>query len=85
MPALRKRDEQRPLLVMFLIASIAIAGFYGAALGAGRTTNLAIAEYWRWWVVHLWVEGVFEVFATDRKSTRLNSSHGKLSRMPSSA
>src|SRR3546814_14451539 len=21
-------------------------------------------EYWRWWVVHLWVEGMFEVFAT---------------------
>src|SRR3546814_18433175 len=21
-------------------------------------------EYWRWWVVHLWVEGIFEVFAT---------------------
>jgi nitric oxide reductase large subunit len=20
--------------------------------------------YWRWWVVHLWVEGFFEVFAT---------------------
>jgi len=30
----------------------------------GRQTNLAIAEYWRWWVVHLWVEGFFEVFAT---------------------
>ena len=30
----------------------------------GRNTNLAIAEYWRWWVVHLWVEGFFEVFAT---------------------
>ncbi|KAJ3075181.1 hypothetical protein HK102_005667 [Quaeritorhiza haematococci] len=29
-----------------------------------RHTNLAIAEYWRWWVVHLWVEGFFEVFAT---------------------
>ena len=64
MPALKKRDEQRPLLMMFLIASMAIAGFYGAALGAGRTTNLAVAEYWRWWVVHLWVEGFFEVFAT---------------------
>jgi hypothetical protein len=25
---------------------------------------LAIAEYWRWWVVHLGVEGFFEVFAT---------------------
>ena len=29
-----------------------------------RQTHLAIAEYWRWWVVHLWVEGFFEVFAT---------------------
>jgi nitric oxide reductase subunit B len=29
----------------------------------GRHTNLAIAEYWRWWVVHLWVEAFFEVFA----------------------
>jgi len=23
-----------------------------------------VVEYWRWWVVHLWVEGFFEVFAT---------------------
>jgi nitric oxide reductase subunit B len=22
-----------------------------------------MVEYWRWWVVHLWVEGFFEVFA----------------------
>jgi nitric oxide reductase subunit B len=63
-PALRRRDAQRPLLVMLLISTIAIGGFYFAALGAGQHTNLAIAEYWRWWVVHLWVEGFFEVFAT---------------------
>jgi nitric oxide reductase subunit B len=63
-PALKRKDEQRPLLVMLLISTIAIGGFYIAALGAGRHTNLAIAEYWRWWVVHLWVEGFFEVFAT---------------------
>jgi nitric oxide reductase subunit B len=63
-PALRRKDEQRPILTLFLISSAAIAGFYGAALGYGRTTNLAVAEYWRWWVVHLWVEGFFEVFAT---------------------
>ncbi len=37
--------------------------FYGAALARGHT-HLAIVEYWRWWVVHLWVEGFFEVFAT---------------------
>jgi len=23
-----------------------------------------VVEYWRWWVIHLWVEGFFEVFAT---------------------
>jgi nitric oxide reductase subunit B len=63
-PALRQPGEQRPLLVLFLISTIAIAVFYIAALGYGRRTNLAVAEYWRWWVVHLWVEGFFEVFAT---------------------
>jgi nitric oxide reductase subunit B len=64
MPALRRRDEQRPLLFMFVLSSGAIAAFYFAAFGYGKHTNLAIAEYWRWWVVHLWVEGFFEVFAT---------------------
>ena len=64
LPALRRDDEQRPILTLFLISSVAIAGFYGAALGAGRHTSLSMAEYWRWWVVHLWVEGFFEVFAT---------------------
>ena len=63
-PALVRRDEQRGVLSLFLVSAVAIAGFYGAALGYGRHTNLAVAEYWRWWVVHLWVEGFFEVFAT---------------------
>jgi nitric oxide reductase subunit B len=64
LPALRKKDEQKPVLTLFLISSVAIASFYAAALMYGKHTNLAIAEYWRWWVVHLWVEGFFEVFAT---------------------
>jgi nitric oxide reductase subunit B len=64
LPALRQKDENKHLLTMFLISSVAIAAFYGAGLMWGRQTNLAIAEYWRWWVVHLWVEGFFEVFAT---------------------
>lgn len=63
-PAFRNQKENRHLLAMFVIASAAIALFYGAGLMWGRQTNLAIAEYWRWWVVHLWVEGFFEVFAT---------------------
>jgi len=64
MPALKAKSENRSLLTMFLISSIAIAAFYGAGLMWGRQTHLAVAEYWRWWVVHLWVEGFFEVFAT---------------------
>jgi len=63
-PALTKPSENRQLLIMLVIASVAIAGFYGAGLMWGRQTHLSIAEYWRWWVVHLWVEGFFEVFAT---------------------
>jgi nitric oxide reductase subunit B len=63
-PAFRRKDEQRPILTLFLISSAAIALFYSAALMVGKHTNLAIAEYWRWWVVHLWVEGFFEVYAT---------------------
>ena len=63
-PALARPGENRSLLGLFLISTAAIALFYGAGLMWGRQTNLAIAEYWRWWVVHLWVEGFFEVFAT---------------------
>ena len=63
-PVLRKKTSERNLLLMFLVSSAAIALFYAAGLMWGRQTNLAIAEYWRWWVVHLWVEGFFEVFAT---------------------
>jgi nitric oxide reductase subunit B len=62
-PVIRQRNESRNLLILFLISTIAIAAFYGAGLMWGRQTNLAVAEYWRWWVVHLWVEGFFEVFA----------------------
>ena len=29
----------------------------------GANTHISIADYWRWYVVHLWVEGMFEFFA----------------------
>ncbi|WP_240322777.1 nitric-oxide reductase large subunit [Austwickia chelonae] len=56
--------NQRSLVIMLLVSCFAIASFYGAAFGMQRSSHLSIAEYWRWWVVHLWVEGFFEVFAT---------------------
>jgi len=63
-PALMRKSEDRSLLSLFLISSIAIPLFYAAGLMYGQRSNLVTAEYWRWWVVHLWVEGFFEVFAT---------------------
>lgn len=62
-PAIKKRDENKHLLILFLIASIAIPVFYVPGLMWGAESHLSIVTYWRWWVVHLWVEGFFEVFA----------------------
>ncbi len=63
-PAFRQPQTNNHLLGLFLLASAAIPLFYLPGLVWQRQTHLAIAEYWRWWVVHLWVEGFFEVFAT---------------------
>lgn len=63
-PALRKQGEQKQLVALLAVSTGAIALFYGAGLTWGRHTHLSMVEYWRWWVVHLWVEGFFEVFAT---------------------
>jgi nitric oxide reductase subunit B len=64
LPALRRTGEQKQLVTLLAVASTAIALFYGAGLTWGRHSHLSMVEYWRWWVVHLWVEGFFEVFAT---------------------
>jgi nitric oxide reductase subunit B len=63
-PALQKAGEQKQLVALLAVATGAIALFYGAGLAWGRHSHLSIVEYWRCWVVHLWVEGFFEVFAT---------------------
>ncbi|MEG3144724.1 nitric-oxide reductase large subunit [Sphingomonas sp. RT2P30] len=62
-PVLR-REGSKSLIYLVLVSALAIALLYGAGLMWGQHTNIAVMEYWRWWVVHLWVEGIFEVFAT---------------------
>lgn len=64
LPAFKKSTDDRHLLAMFLMAATAIPLFYIPGLLWGQQSHLAMAEYWRWWIVHLWVEGFFEVFAT---------------------
>jgi nitric oxide reductase subunit B len=63
-PALSRRDDLRTLVLMFAGATSAVGLMYGAGFFFSARTNLTVMEYWRWWVVHLWVEGFFEVFAT---------------------
>jgi nitric oxide reductase subunit B len=62
-PVLQEKGS-RSLIYLVLVSAFAIGLLYGAGLMWGQHTHLAIMEYWRWWVVHLWVEGIFEVFAT---------------------
>ncbi len=63
-PALVKEKNPTGLSHFFLYSAITIPLFYSVGLMYTNHTPLSIAEYWRWWVVHLWVEGFFEVFAT---------------------
>src|SRR5680860_217594 len=63
-PTLRADTESRSLVALLFLSTVAIGLFYGAALVWGEHTHLSAVEYWRWWLVHLWVEGFFEVFAT---------------------
>jgi nitric oxide reductase subunit B len=62
-PALRRKDEMSSIVGLLFLSTVAIGLFYGAGLMWGEHTSLSMVEYWRWWVVHLWVEGFFEVFA----------------------
>ncbi|KAI9134636.1 nitric-oxide reductase large subunit [Acaryochloris sp. CCMEE 5410] len=63
-PALKAEGNKTGLNHFFLYSAITIPLFYASGLMYSNHTPLSIAEYWRWWVVHLWVEGFFEVFAT---------------------
>jgi nitric oxide reductase subunit B len=63
-PALKTPSESRGLIAMVFLSATCIGGFYATSLAWGQTTHYSMVEYWRWWLVHLWVEGFFEVFAT---------------------
>ena len=64
LPALKTPSESRGLIAMVFLAALCIGGFYATSLTWGPHTHYSMIEYWRWWLVHLWVEGFFEVFAT---------------------
>lgn len=63
-PLFRQADNNSSLVYLVVVSTITIGLLYGAGLMWGQHTHISVMEYWRWWVVHLWVEGIFEVFAT---------------------
>ena len=63
-PALTRGGEGKSIVGLLFLSTVAIGLFYGAGLLWNEHTSLSMVEYWRWWLVHLWVEGFFEVFAT---------------------
>lgn len=67
-PVLRPTDDtqeaadRRALILFYVLSAIFVVLFFGFGLFYGRGTHLTIADYWRWFVVHIWVESIFEFF-----------------------
>lgn len=57
-------NARRELSTLFFLAAAAIPIFYIPAIFYDHQTNYTLIDNWRFWIIHLWVEGFFEVFAT---------------------
>jgi nitric oxide reductase subunit B len=51
-----------PNWIMYSVVGIPLLFISGFV--AGPETNFVIADFWRWMVIHMWVEAFFEVFVT---------------------
>jgi nitric oxide reductase subunit B len=56
------KDEFSSLIVFYVFSAILVVAFYGFGLVYGKGSHLTMADYWRWFVVHIWVESIFEFF-----------------------
>ena len=61
--ALKAESDRGGLTHLLLYSAISIPLFYAFAFLVNTSTHLTMSDYWRWWIIHLWVEGMFEVFA----------------------
>ncbi len=59
---MKHKDEFSALIWFYLFSAILVVGFFAFGLFYGRGTNMTMADYWRWFVVHIWVESIFEFF-----------------------
>ena len=59
-----RRERMGNMPWMFFLAALAIPAFYAVGLLARPDSTLPTADYWRFMVVHLWVEDFLELFTT---------------------
>jgi len=60
----KKNPEAREVSSLFLYAAMAIPIFYLPAMFFDSTSHFSVVDMWRFWIIHLWVEGFFELFVT---------------------
>ena len=60
---LRGEPDRSGLVYFYVLAAVLVVLFFGFGLFYTPNTHLSVADYWRWFVVHIWVEGIFEFFA----------------------
>jgi nitric oxide reductase subunit B len=48
--------------MFYVLSAVLVVLFFGFGLLFGKGTHLTLADYWRWFVVHIWVESIFEFF-----------------------
>ncbi|MDF7674207.1 cbb3-type cytochrome c oxidase subunit I [Acetobacteraceae bacterium ESL0709] len=68
-PVWKNSQKERPLLTAFVLSALAIPLFYTPVLLINHHANYSVVEIWRFWIIHLWVEGYFEFFATTLVAT----------------
>jgi nitric oxide reductase subunit B len=56
------KDEFSALIWFYVFSAVMVVAFFGFGLFYGQGSHLTMADYWRWFVVHLWVESIFEFF-----------------------
>ena len=49
---------------LFFYAALALPAFYAVGLLAQQEAHFTVTDFWRFWVVHLWVEDFLELFTT---------------------
>jgi nitric oxide reductase subunit B len=52
----------KSLINFYVLSAVLVVIFFAFGLFFSRGTHLTVADYWRWFVVHIWVESIFEFF-----------------------